>query len=82
MGIIPGQAATDIMLLALKDTNHDFFQPALDYLRNSPSEGVLAALYPHLYGTDPEAREAVYQTLAYMALAGTILPEPQKFGLG
>jgi hypothetical protein len=82
MGIIPGQSATDIMLLALKDTNQDFFQPALGYLRNSPNEGVLAALYQHLYGTDSETREAVFQTLAYIALGGTILPEPQKFGLG
>ncbi|MCX6082902.1 MAG: HEAT repeat domain-containing protein [Chloroflexi bacterium] len=82
MGIPPGQPATDVMLLALKDSNRDFFQPALNYLRSAPTEGVLAALYPHLYGIDPEAKEAVFQTLSYMAFTGTLLPNPRQFGLG
>jgi len=82
MGIIPGQPATDIFLLALKDENPAYRQAALGYLRRSPSEGVLAALYPHLYGTDAELKEGVFQVLSEMALGGIHLPSPQQFGLG
>ncbi len=82
MGVTPGQSAINIFLLALKDSNKDFFQPALTYLRNSPSESVLADLYPHLYGTDLQAKEGVFQTLSYMALGGTSIPNPRQFGLG
>jgi hypothetical protein len=82
MGIIPGQPATDVFLLALKGDNHEYHQAALNYLRMTPNEGVLAALYPHLYGNDPEMKEAVYQVLAEMALGGTPLPHPMQFGLG
>jgi HEAT repeat protein len=82
MGIIPGQPATDIFLLALKDENPEYRQAALNYLRYSPTEGVLAALYPHLFGTDPELKEGIYQILSEMALGGVRLPPPQQFGLG
>ena len=82
MGVSPGQTATPIFLLALKDPNRDFFQPALNYLRASPSESVLAALYKCYFGTDQETREAVFQTLSYMALEGIILLDPKQFGLG
>jgi HEAT repeat protein len=82
MGVSPGQPATDIFLLALKDSNREYFQSALFNLRNSPNENVIAALYPHLFGTDPDAKEAVFQTLSYMALGGASLPDPRQFGLG
>ncbi len=82
MGIIPGQPATDIFLLALKDENEEYRQAALKYLRYTPSDGVLAALYPHLYGTDTEFKEAVFQVLSDMALGGTPLPDPRQYGLG
>lgn len=82
MGIGPGQPATDILLLALKDPNKELFLPALAYLRNTPNEGVLAALYPFLFGVDPDAKEGVYQTLSYMALGGITLPDPKQYGLG
>jgi len=82
MGISPGQPATHILLLALKDNNQDFLQPALRLLRTSPTEEVLAALYPHLFGTDPHSKEFVFQTLSYIALGGVSLPESRKFGLG
>lgn len=82
MGISPGQPATDILLFALKDENSEYLRPALNYLRNSPTDSVLAALYPHIFGTNTESREAVFQVLSEMALAGAILPETQQFGLG
>lgn len=82
MGVTPGQPATDIFLQAIKDENPDFRQAALNYLRLSPTEGVLSALYPHLYGDDHEMREAVFNVLAEMALGGISMPEPKQFGLG
>ena len=82
MGISPGQPATDILLLAIKDSNPEYLQPALKYLRNTPTDGVLAALYPHMYGVNAEAREAVFEVLSDMALAGAKLPNPQQFGFG
>jgi HEAT repeat protein len=82
MGIIPGQPATDIFLLALKDENPEYRQAALTYLRSAPSEGVLAALYPHLFGNDSDLKEGVFQVLSEMALGGIRLPPPRQFGLG
>lgn len=83
MGVQRGEAATDTLLLAVKNTeNIDVALAALNYLRYTPTEGVLAALYPILYGTDLEMREAVYQVLQEYALGGLNLPAPQQFGLG
>lgn len=83
MGVQRGEAATDTLLLALKhEENIDIQLAALNYLRYSPSEGVIAALYPFLYGNDPEMRDAVFQVLQEYALSGINLPAPQQFGLG
>lgn len=82
MGVIPGEAATDLFLLALKDDNPDYRLAALHYLRRTPTENVFAAMYPHLYGTDLEMREAVFYALREMAMSGVRLPAPQQFGLG
>lgn len=82
VGVTPGQPATDLYLLALKDENPEYRQAALHYLRQTPSEGVLSALYPHLYGADAGMKESVYQVLAEMALGGANLPHPKMFGLG
>jgi HEAT repeat protein len=82
MGIIPGQPATDVFLLAIKDDNEEYRQAALKFLRYTPSDGVLAALYPHLYGMNAELKEQVFQVLSDMALGGTPLPDPRQFGLG
>lgn len=82
MGVIPGEPATDLFLLALKDDNPDYRLAALHYLRRTPTENVFAGMYPHLYGTDLEMREAVYYALREMAMSGVRLPAPQQFGLG
>lgn len=82
MGVVPGEPATDLLLLALKDENPEYRQVALHYLRHTPTEGVLAALYPHLFGTDAEMREGVFRVLSEMAMGGARLPAPQQFGLG
>ena len=72
----------DLLLLALKDENDQYRQAALQYLRRTPTEGVLAALYPHWFGADPEMRDSVFQVLSEMAMGGTRLPPAQQFGLG
>ncbi|PWH11714.1 MAG: hypothetical protein DDG60_16825 [Anaerolineae bacterium] len=82
MGVIPGEPATDLLLLALKDDNPDYRLAALHYLRRTPTEGVLSALYPHLFGDDPEMRDGVFRVLQEMAMGGVRLPAPQQFGLG
>lgn len=82
MGVTPGEPATDLLLLALKDDNPEYQQAALHYLRHVPTEGVLAALYPHLFGADAEMRDGVFQVLSEMAMGGARLPAPQQFGLG
>ncbi len=82
MGVVPGEPATDLLLLALKDDNPEYQQAALHYLRHTPTEGVLAALYPHLFGTNAEMRDGVFKILHEMAMGGARLPHPQQFGLG
>lgn len=82
MGVVPGEPATDLLLLALKDDNIEYQQAALHYLRHTPTEGVLAALYPRLFGSDAEMRDGVFRVLSEMAMGGTRLPAPQQFGLG
>jgi len=82
MGIAPSQPTTDIILLAIKDVNREYFLPALEYIRETPSEGVMATLYPFLFGTDDEFKEAVFQTLSIYAFGGVTLPQPKHFGLG
>jgi HEAT repeat protein len=82
IGVVPGQPATDLFLLAIKEKEADLRMAALNYLRYSPNEGVISALYQIYYGTDAEAREAVYEILSFMALTGLAMPNPKQFGLG
>lgn len=82
MGISPGQIATDMLLLAFKSENDDEKRAALTYLRQAPSEGVIAELYRAHYGSDPELKEIVYHTLSDYARAGVELPPPMQYGLG
>ena len=81
-GITPGAAATDILLTAFKDDNPEIRAAALNYLRYTPTEGVLAELYQKFFGTDSEVKEEVYRALAEIAYNGTPLPPPMQFGLG
>ncbi len=81
-GVIPGQPATDVFLLALKDDGYETRQAALNYLRYMPSEGVIAALYQAYYSIDLEFKEYIYQVLSDFALGGITLPDPAQFGLG
>ncbi len=82
MGISPGQPATDILLLAIRNGDPEYIRPSLNYLRNTSSENVFADLYPYIFSRNEDAREAIFQVLSEYALAGVTLPPPQKFGLG
>ncbi len=81
-GITPGVPATNVLLTAFKDENADLRSAALNYLRYTPNEGVLAALYQKFYDDDPEAQEEIYQALTAIAYNGVPLPSPMQFGLG
>ena len=81
MGIPAGSPATDILLLALKSEDADEQLSALAYLRRTPSEGVINALYHVMYGSSIKLREAVFLALVEIAASGVILPEPQSYGL-
>ncbi len=81
-GITPGVPATDVFLLAFKDEKLEVRGAALNYLRYTPTEGVLAELYQSFYGGDAETKEEIYRVLADVAYNGTVLPHPMQFGLG
>lgn len=81
-GITPGVPATNIFLMAFKEDNPDIRSAALNYLKYTPSEGVLSELYKQYYGDDPEAQEEIYQALTSIAYNGANLPNPRQFGLG
>ena len=80
MGISAGAPATDVLLLALKSEDPDENLAALSYLRKTPSEGVINALYHAMYGGNIEMREAVFLALTEIAASGVPLPEPQSYG--
>jgi len=81
MGISPGTPATDILLLALKGDEPEARLSALPYLKNTPTDGVVAQLYNAMYRDDIELREAAYQILWELGTTGIKLPDPTRFGL-
>lgn len=81
-GITPGVPATNILLMAFKDENPDVRAAALNYLRYTPTDGVLAELYQKFYEDDSEVKEEVYRVLSDIAYGGTALPHPMQLGLG
>ena len=82
IGISPGASVTDILLLALKSEDEDIRMAALPYIRHSPTEDVIAAIYQALYGNDVEFREAAYNTIREIADSGISLPAPHEAGIG
>jgi len=82
MGISPGTPATDVLLLALKSEDVDETLAALRYLKRSPSEGVISALYHAMNSGTIELREAIFLALVEIAASGIQLPDPRAYGLG
>ena len=82
-GVTPGAPATDILLQAFKDEDEDVRDAALNYLRYTPTDGVLSVLYQKYYGAaDPPSKQIIYRALYDIAYSGTALPHPLQFGLG
>jgi HEAT repeat protein len=81
MGISPGVPATDLLIKALKDGSIEERLGALNYLRHTPSEGVIKNMYEAVHSNDSELREAAYQTIWELASGGVSLPNPAQFGL-
>ncbi len=81
MGISPGAPATDVLLLALKSDDIDERLAVLPYLRRTPSDGVVNALYHAMNAGNIEMREAVFLTLLEIAASGVTLPDPLAYGL-
>ena len=81
MGISPGAPATDVLLLALKSDDIDERLAALPYLKRTPSEGIINALYHAMNSGNIEMREAIFLVLVEIAASGIKLPDPQIYGL-
>ena len=82
MGISPGSPATDLLLSALKSDDPAEVFASLPYLRQTPSEGVLGALYDAMERGNIRQREAIFLTLWEIAASGMRLPNPTAFGVG
>jgi HEAT repeat protein len=81
VGISPGVPATDLLIQALKHGDAEERIAALNYLRRTPNEGVVKAMYEAVQSDDSELREAAYQTIWDLASGGVALPNPAQFGL-
>jgi HEAT repeat protein len=82
MGILPGQPATDVLIMVLKSGSVEEQIAAMHYLRDQPDEGIVGLLYGLLYSGVVELEEPVLHTLWWMTIAGAKLPSPTQFGLG
>jgi HEAT repeat protein len=82
VGISPGVPATEILISALKSDNLDARLSSLQFLKQTPTEGVVMQLYHAMYKDEPELREAVYHALMEIAASGVKLPAPSQFGIG
>ena len=78
----PDKPPTDLLLFALKSGTEEERLASLAYLRIMPMEGVFAALFQTMYGSELSLREAVFQTVSEMAARGVEVPDPVQFGVG
>jgi HEAT repeat protein len=81
LGLSPYQPATDVLLMALKSGTIEDQIAALKYLKDTPEEHVISAVYAVYYGDQPELKEAALLVVWQWALAGVNLPEPMKIGI-
>jgi HEAT repeat protein len=81
VGISPGASATSVLLAALKSEHGDERLAAVEYLKQSPAEGVVKGLYAAMFGGDSELREAAFLALWEIGASGFKLPDPTKYGL-
>jgi HEAT repeat protein len=82
IGISPGAPATDVLLAALKSPKVEERLAALEYLKQTPTDGVIKGIYSVMFGDDSEAREAAYLALWEIGASGYKLPHPSQYGFG
>ncbi len=80
VGISPGAPATDILITALKKGSEEEKLAALPYLKYTPSDGVIRALYETMYTEDPKLRETAFLTLWEIGASGVKLSHPSQYG--
>ena len=81
VGVSPGMPATDILLVALKDSDPEIRLASLQLLKFTPQGDVIKHLYEAMYTDDPELREYTFNTLWELGSAGVKLPDPSEYGL-
>jgi len=79
-GISPGAPATDILITALKKGNEEEKLAAMPYLKHTPIESVIRALYEVMYSEDPQLREMAFLTLWEIGISGVKLSHPSQYG--
>ncbi len=79
-GISPGEDATGKLLLALKTGEPEERLGALQYLRSSRDEGVVAAIYEAYYTGYGQLHDAALFALWYLSASGVPMPSPVKYG--
>lgn len=82
IGISPGAPATDVLLAALKSPKVEERLAALEYLKQTPTDGIIKGIYGVMFGDDSEAREAAYLALWEIGASGYKLPHPSQYGFG
>jgi len=75
MGVSAVQPATEVLLMALKSGSVDDQLAALRYLKNSPDENVIQAVYAAFFGDQPKLKDAALRTVACWAVGGVKLPD-------
>lgn len=76
LGLSAVQPATDVLLLALKSGTVEDQMATPRYLKNTPEENVIQAVYGTFYDDQPELKDAALLTIWNWALNGIKLPGP------
>lgn len=82
LGISSEERAREMLVTALKDGDDQEKLSALARISTLPDadEGLVAATYNLLYGTQTMHREAAYHTLWSLAASGINIPHPMQYG--
>jgi HEAT repeat protein len=81
VGISPSAPATPVLLTALRSPQIDERLAAVEYLKQTPTEGVIKELYESMFGSDAELRESAFLAISEIGASGFKLPDPTKYGL-
>jgi len=82
IGVAPGKAAWDLLMLVLREGSEEQRIAAMNYLAYQGESSVIVPLYHILYSDADNLSEAAYQAIWYLAASGIETPSPTQFGLG